>query len=164
VTVKSQARTVEEYLEALLPERREPLSAVRGVILANLPEGFEEGMNWGMISYEIPLSRYPKTYNKQPLMMAALASQKNFMALYLTGVYGDPETGAWFRERYAASGKKLDMGKSCIRFRRLEDLPLELVGEVIRRCTVEAFIERYERSRGKKEAGLELEAASRSVK
>jgi Domain of unknown function (DU1801) len=162
--VKRQAKTVNEYLEALPPERGEPLSAVRGVILTNLPGGFEEGMNWGMISYEIPLSRYPKTYNKQPLMMAALASQKNFMALYLTGVYGDPGTAAWFRERYAESGKKLDMGKSCIRFRRLEDLPLELVGEVIRRCTVEAFIERYERSRREKETGQELEAASRSVK
>jgi hypothetical protein len=103
-----------------------------------------------MISYEIPLSRYPKTYNKQPLAMAALASQKNYMSLYLMTVYGDKDTETWFHERYRASGKKLDMGKSCVHFRKLDDLPLDLVGESIGRVSVDKYIERYEQSRRKK--------------
>jgi len=148
--VSGDARTVEEYLETLPGDRREAISAVREVILANLPEGYEESMNWGMISYEIPLSRYPKTYNKRPLAMAALASLKNYMTLYLMTVYGDKDTEAWFHERYRASGKKLDMGKSCVHFRKLADLPLDLVGETIRRVSVDKYIERYERARGQK--------------
>jgi hypothetical protein len=148
--VSSDAKTVEEYLETLPEDRREAISAIREVILANLPEGYEENMNWGMISYEIPLSRYPKTYNKQPLGVAALASQKNYMSLYLMTVYGDKDTEAWFHGRYRASGKKLDMGKSCVRFRRLDDLPLDLVGETIRRVSVDKYIERYEQARRQK--------------
>jgi len=146
--VKSEAKTVEEYLDTLPPATREAIGAVREVILENLPEGYVESMNWGMISYEIPLSRYPETYNQQPLMMAALAAQKNFMSLYLLTVYGDRKMEEWFRDRYMASGKKLDMGKACVHFRKLDDLPLDLVGETIRRCTVEKYIERYERARG----------------
>jgi hypothetical protein len=146
--VKSDAKTVEDYLQTLPPERREAISAVRDVILQNLPQGYVESMNWGMISYEIPLSRYPKTYNKQPLMLAALAAQKNYLSLYLLTVYGDKKTEEWFRERYRASGKKLDMGKSCVHFRKSDDLPLDLVGEAIRRSTVETYIERYEMARG----------------
>jgi hypothetical protein len=146
--VSSGAKTIEEYLQTLAPDRREAISKVRDVILENLPVGYEETMNWGMISYEIPLSRYPKTYNKQPLMMAALAAQKSYMSLYLLTVYGDKNTEAWFHERYKASGKKLDMGKSCVHFRKLDDLPIDLVGETIRRCSVDQYIERYERARG----------------
>lgn len=145
--VSSNAKTVDEYLQTLPPDRREAIGAVRDVVLKNLPEGYEETMNWGMISYEIPLARYPKTYNKQPLAVAGLASQKNYMSLYLMAVYGDKDTEDWFHERYKASGKKLDMGKSCVHFRRLDDLPLDLVGETIRRCTVEQYIDRYQRSR-----------------
>ena len=145
--MKSEAKTVQEYLAALPAERREGLGAVREVILRNLPEGYEETMNWGMISYEIPLSRYPTTYNKRPLLMAALASQKQYMSLYLMSVYGDKETETWFKAQYEASGKKLNMGKSCLYFSKAVDLPLDLVGEVIRRSTVEAYLERYERAR-----------------
>ena len=143
----SDAKTVEEYLQTLPTDRREAISAVRKVILENLPEGYVEYMNWGMICYAIPLSRYPKTYNKQPLGIAALASQKHHMSLYLMTVYGDKNTEAWFHERYRASGKKLDMGKSCVRFRKLDDLPLDLVGETIGRVSVDHYIELYERSR-----------------
>ena len=145
--VRSAAATVEEYLQELPPDRREDIQAVRELVLDNLPPGYVETMNWGMITYEIPLDRYPKTYNSQPLMYAALASQKRHMALYLMCVYSHQESRAWFEERYKASGKRLDMGKSCVRFRRLEDLPLDLIAETIAGTSVEDYIEFYEASR-----------------
>ncbi len=145
--MQSQAQTVAAYLESLPEERRVALETVRAVIRDNLPEGYEEGMQYGMIGYYIPLSRYPKTYNKQPLGYVALASQKNYMSLYLMAVYGHVEREQWFRAEYARRGKKLDMGKSCVRFKRLEDLPLNLIGEVVAQEPVEQFIERYEQSR-----------------
>lgn len=120
---------------------------MRDVVLANLPEGYQESMNWGMISYEIPLERYPDTYNRQPLVYAALASQKNYMSLYLMGLYGDPEEEQSFEQRYRATGKRYDVGKSCVRFRRLEDLPLDLIGEVIASTSVEGHIAHYEAAR-----------------
>lgn len=146
--VTSDSQTPDEYLASLPDDRREALSAVRRTILDNLPDGFREGMQYGMIGYYIPLERFPETYNGQPLGLAALASQKRHMALYLNSVYGDRVTEASFREAYAASGKKLDMGKSCVRFRRLEDLPLDVIGDTIRSQSVEEFIARYAASRG----------------
>lgn len=145
--VKSSAATVEEYLAELPPERREAIEAVRRVVLDNLPEGYEECMSFGMIGYVVPLSRYPKTYNAQPLALAALASQKNYMALYLNNVYGAPETYERFTSAYRAAGKRLDMGKSCVRFRKLDDLPLELVGETIAQTSVEEYLAVYEAAR-----------------
>lgn len=145
--VQSKAATVEEYLEELPQERREVVSAVREVVLANLPEGYEETMNWGMICYEIPLSRYPVTYNKQPLGYVALAAQKNYYSLYVFSCYEDSEEEAWLREEFQKAGKKLDMGKCCVRFKRVEDLPLDALGEVISRTPPETTIERYEESR-----------------
>ena len=142
--MRSEAKTVEEYLAALAPDRREALGKVREVILANLPEGFEEVMNWGMITYEVPLARYPDTYNKKPLMYAALASQKNHMAVYLTGIYMDERARRDFESAYKATGKRFDVGKSCVRFRTLEDLPLDLMGETIGSLGVSEFIERVE--------------------
>ena len=142
----SDATTPEEMIAALPADRREAMSTVREVIRANLPPGYEEGMQFGMIAYYLPLDRFPDTYNGQPLGLVALASQKHYMALYLNTVYGDPETERWFRERYAASGKKLDMGKSCVRFRKLDDLPLDLIGETIAR--VDEYMRRYEAVRG----------------
>ena len=145
--MRSSAKTVEEYLDDLPEERLRALETVREVILANLPEGYEEAMNWGMIAYQVPLSRYPDTYNKQPLMMAALASQKNHMAVYLTGVYADDGSREEFVAAYKETGKRLDMGKSCVRFRKLDDLPVELIGEAIARFSVDEFIELNERAR-----------------
>lgn len=145
--MRSDAKTVEEYLRLLPPEREKALRAVRMVILANLPMGYKEIMQYGMIGYAIPLDRYATTYNGQPLTIAALSSQKNYMVVYLMNVYGDKEMEAWFQNRYRASGKKLDMGKSCVRFKRLEDLPVDLIGEAIGRTSVEEFIEKYEKSR-----------------
>ena len=145
----SKAATVEEYLDELPAERRQTVEAVRRVILHNLPEGYEEVVQFGMISYVIPLERYPKTYNDQPLSYAALASQKSYVSVYLMNIYGDPETERWFTERYRASGKRLDMGKSCVRFRKLDDLPLDLVAEAVAMTSVESFIQLYEASRSK---------------
>jgi hypothetical protein len=145
--VRSDAGTVEEYLAALPDDRSDAIAAVRAVILEHLPAGFEEQMQYGMISYVVPLERYPDTYNGQPLAVASLASQRRHMALYLMGVYGDEGAAAHFRRRWAATGKRLDMGKSCVRFRRLDDLPLELVGETIARTSLDDFIAAYERSR-----------------
>ncbi|MCY3757368.1 MAG: DUF1801 domain-containing protein, partial [Acidobacteria bacterium] len=113
---RSSAATVEEYLQELPEERAETLRAVRRVILQHLPPGYVETMNWGMICYEVPLARCPDTYNKQPLMFAGLASQKHHMGLYLMCVYSHQGSRAEFEEKFRASGKKLDMGKSCVRF------------------------------------------------
>jgi len=145
--MQSQAKTVDEYLSDLPDSRLEAIEAVRDVILENLPEGFEEAMNWGMITYQVPLSRYPDTYNKKPLMMAALASQKNHMAVYLSGVYADDGQRDAFLDKYRETGKRLDMGKSCVRFRRIDDLPVELIGDTIAAIDVDTFIDVYEASR-----------------
>jgi hypothetical protein len=139
--MRSDANTVEQYLLDLPDDRRHAIEAVRSVILENLPDGYEEAMNWGMISYQVPLTRHADTYNGQPLMLAALASQKNHMAVYLTGVYADDANRRRFVRAYEETGKRMDIGKSCVRFRRLEDLPLDLVGEAIAAFSVEEFIE-----------------------
>jgi hypothetical protein len=147
--VKSSARTPEAYIADLPLERREAVAEVRKVILDSLPPGYEEGMQYGMISYHVPLERYPDTYNGEALGLAALASQKAYMSLYLLGLYCDPETEQWFRERFASSGKKLNMGKSCVRFRKLDDLPLGVIGEAISRLSPEMLIACYEAARNR---------------
>jgi uncharacterized protein YdhG (YjbR/CyaY superfamily) len=124
------------------PERRLAIEKVRQTILENLPEGYEEALNWGMITYQVPLEVYPETYNKKPLMYAALANQKNHMAVYLTGIYMDETLNQDFEEKYRQTGKRYDVGKSCVRFRTLDDLPLELIGESIKAIDMQEFIER----------------------
>ena len=145
--MRSDAASVEDYLASLPEERRQAIEAVRNEILANLPDGYEEAMNWGMISYQVPLSTYPDTYNGEPLMYAALASQKNHMAVYLTAVYSEEGTREAFEEAYRATGKKLDMGKSCVRFKKLEDLPVELIGKTIGETGVDRFVTEVEAAR-----------------
>lgn len=143
----SPAKTVEEYLAGLPEDRREALQAVRKVILENLDKDYQEGMQYGMIGYYVPHSVYPAGYHcdpKQPLPFAGLGSQKNHMAVYLMCVYGSSEQEAWFRESWAKTGKKLDMGKSCVRFKKLDDVALEVIGEAIRRVPAAKFIEKYE--------------------
>ena len=138
--MQSKATTVKQYLDELIPERREQIEAVREVILENLPEGYEEVINWGMITYQVPLEVYPDTYNKKPLMYAALASQKNHMAVYLTGIYMDDKAREEFETAYRATGKRYDVGKSCVRFRKLENLPLPLIGEAIAATQMEEYV------------------------
>ena len=146
---KSAATTVDAYLDELPAERRRVVATVRDVVRANLPAGYEEAMRWGMISYEVPLARYPDTYNGQPLAYAALAAQKSHYALYLTCAYTDPAQAAWLERAFAAAGKRLDIGKSCVRFKRLEDLPLPVVGEAIASTPPDRFIALYEAGRAK---------------
>lgn len=153
--VSSKASTVKEYLAGLPADRRETIEAVRQVILANMDQDLEEGMQYGMIGYYVPHRLYPPGYHvdpRQPLGYAALASQKNYYSLYLGGLYcgcglGSKERtpdGKWFLDAWAKTGKKLDMGKSCVRFKTLDDLPLDVIGNAFSRISVKKYIERYE--------------------
>lgn len=147
--MQSKAATVEEYLNELSPDRREAIEAVRNEVLKNLPAGYEEGMTYGMIGYYVPHSIYPAGYHcdpKQPLPFVNIASQKNHMAVYMFCAYTDPETKAEFIRAYEATGKKMDMGGSCVRFKKLSDLPLELIGETIAKVPVEQMIANYEKT------------------
>lgn len=152
--MQSAASSVSAYLASLPDDRRAAIETVRKVILKNLDKGFEEGMQYGMIGYYVPHKLFPAGYHcdpKQPLPFAALASQKNYMSLYLMGVYcgcGDSSTdetpdARWFREAWSKTGKKLDMGKACVRFRKIDDVALDVVGEAIKRISAKAYIERY---------------------
>lgn len=142
--MQSRASTVEEYLASLPEDRRAQIETVRRVILEHLPTGYEEAMNWGMITYQVPLSVQPDTYNGQPLMYAALASQKNHMSLYLTGVYMDDARRAELARQFVDRGKKLDAGKSCVRFKRVDDLPLDVIGECIAADAIDTFVRRFQ--------------------
>jgi uncharacterized protein DUF1801 len=144
-----KAATVSEYLAALPPDRRAAIEHVRKVILENLPKGYQESLTWGVLSYEVPLARLPETYNGQPLGYVALASQKNYMSLHLMNVYGDEKAARWFKSAFKATGKKLEMGKACIRFKKVEDLPLEVVAEAIRRTPMDEWVRIYQASRAK---------------
>ena len=145
--MRSEATSVDEYLADLPDERRIAIETVRNTILANLPDGYEEAMNWGMITYQVPLETFPDTYNGKPLMYAALASQKNHMAVYLTSVFALPGKAEEFETAYRATGKRYDMGKSCVRFRKLDDLPLDLIGRTIAAVDLETFITDVEDAR-----------------
>ena len=147
----TNAKSVEGYLNALPPDRRAAIEAVRRVIRENLDADYEEGLQYGMIGYYVPHRVYPAGYHcdpKQPLPFAALGSQKNHMALHLMCVYGHAETGDWFRKAWTATGRKLDMGKACVRFKRIEDVPLDVVGELIHRVPARTYIAHYERLLG----------------
>lgn len=138
--MQSNAITVEQYISELPEERKEAIATVREVIVENLPAGYEEVMNWGMITYQVPLETFPDTYNKKPLMYAALASQKNHMAVYMSGIYLSEEARKEFEAEYRATGKRFDAGKSCVRFRKLDDLPIDLIGKSIASLQVEELV------------------------
>lgn len=143
----SKATTVKEYLAELPDDRRKALQAVRKVIKDNLDKGFKEGIQYGMIGFYVPHSIYPDGYHcdpKIPLPAGGLASQKNHMSLTLMFLYGDPAQEKWFRVEWKKTGKKLDMGKACIRFKKLEDLPLDLIGKAAARVSAKKYIEIYE--------------------
>jgi len=142
--------TVEEYLAALPEDKRPAVEKLRKIILSNLPEGYEEQFSYGMISYVVPLSRYPQGYHAkkgEPLPFLSLASQKNYIALYHLGLYGKPTLEEWFVKEYADRvPTKLDMGKSCIRFKNPDHIPYELIAELCQKITVDDFITLYEQS------------------
>ena len=148
--MQSKAKTVQQYLKELPPDRRAAISAVRETILKNLDKDYEETMGYGMITWSVPLSTYPDTYNKQPLMYVALAAQKNFNAIYLMCVYGDSARSKKFVEAFKQAGKKLDAGKSCVRFQRADDLELNAVADVISSWPMEEYVAYAKRVHGKK--------------
>ncbi len=141
----SSAPTVAAYLASLPPERRKVVAAVRRQVRAGIPKGYVERMGYGMISYEIPLSRYPVTYNRKPLCYIALAAQKTNYALHLVGAYMNPPLRRRIEATFKAAGLRLDMGRGCLRFKALEDLPPGFVTEVAAAVPVEKFLEVYER-------------------
>jgi uncharacterized protein YdhG (YjbR/CyaY superfamily) len=144
-----KAKSVGEYLEQLPPERRAVVSKVRQVVKAHLPKGYRESVNWGVITYEVPLTRLPDTYNGQPLCYAGIAAQKNHFSLYLMCAYGDPKRAKWLADEFEKRGKKLDMGKACVRFKSIDDLPLDVIGEAIASVPLERYVEIYQASRRK---------------
>ncbi len=173
--MQSKAATVPAYLASLPADRRDAIEQVRAVILKNLDRGpdgksgFIEGMQYGMIGYAVPHSIFPHGYHcdpKQPLPYIALASQKNHLALYLMCTYGHVETNEWFRREWTKSGKKLDMGKSCIRFQKAEDLALNVIGELLQRVTLRKYLDHYARAladMGKDITGQKIAPAKKSV-
>jgi hypothetical protein len=147
--MQSKAKTVDEYIASLPADRAEDVRKVRKLILSNLPDGYREGIGWGMIVYEIPLERHSDTYNGQPLGYVALAAQKHYLALYMMNMYGEEGGVEKFKDEYRKAGKKLDMGKSCIRFKKFEDLPAELIGRTVAMTPVEEWIEMYDVARAR---------------
>jgi hypothetical protein len=146
--VRSEELTVSSYIKSLPLERAEVIKSVRKIINNNLPAGYKEVMRWGMISWEIPIKIYPNTYNRQPLNYVALAAQKNSYSLYLMACYSNEQDLAEFKKAYKATGKKLDMGKSCVRFKTLEDLPINLIAKYVKKYSVKKFIQIYEIAQG----------------
>ncbi|HKX85442.1 MAG TPA: DUF1801 domain-containing protein [Flavobacterium sp.] len=146
--MQSKATTVSDYLEEIPEDRKIGFNRLRDVILQNLPKGFEECMGYGMMGYSVPHSIYPDGYHcdpKMPLPFAGMASQKNFIAFYHMGIYADAELLSWFTSEFPKySKKKLDMGKSCIRFKKPDDIPFELIGELMQKITVQDWIATYE--------------------
>ena len=152
--MQSTAKTPAEYIDSLLEERKSAIENIRKTVLDNLPEGFEETMGYGMLGYVVPHSIYPSGYHcdpKTPLHFISVASQKNFIAFYHMGIYAEEKLLHWFQEEFPKySKKKLDMGKSCMRFKKPEDIPYELIGELARKMTPQDWIEKYENAFVKK--------------
>ena len=149
--MQSKAKTVKQYLAELPSDRRKAIEQVRKMILKNLPKGYEEIMQYGMIGYAVPLSIYPQGYHcrkDEPLPFISLASQKNNLAIYMFCLYANEQEKERFEKEYKASGKKLDMGKSCIRFKKPEDLALDVIGKAIASTPVKKHIEVYEKRAG----------------
>jgi len=148
--VMSKAKTPGEYLKSLPADQRAVIATVRQVIKENLPKGYVESMNWGMLTYEIPLKTYPNTYNKRPLLYLALAAQKNNYALYLTCAADDKPNMERLAAAYKRAGRKLNMGKSCLRFKSLEELPLDIIGDMVASQSVAQRIQSAEVGRAKR--------------
>jgi hypothetical protein len=162
IMVTSAAQNVEQYLAELPDDRREVMTAMRKFVRQHLPKGYVESMTYGMILYGIPLEHYPNTYNGQPLGYVALAAQKNYYALYMLP-YGDEKTGEEMRAGFKAAGKKLDMGRSCVRFRKIDDLALDAIGKAIASTPPPRFIEFYEAVRANTKSAKTKSAKKKSA-
>lgn len=145
--VSSAATTVKDYLAELPEEKLKTVAAVRSALRENMPKGYVEQMQYGMITYAVPFKHFADTYNGQPLGYVSIAAQKNHFAVYLMGIYGDEKLRKWFEAEYKKSGKRMDIAKACVRFKRLEDLPLELVGEAVSKMPMDDFVALYEKAR-----------------
>ncbi len=158
-------RGVDAYLARLPDDRRAAIAKVRDVINARLPSGFEETIQYGMISWVVPESVLPakEVYNKQPLALASLASQKHHMADYQLCVYGDTSLRSWFEKAYKQSGKKLDMGASCVRFKSLDALPLDVIGEAVSKVSVEKYVDGYRKVKGSSSKSSATKTAAKAT-
>jgi len=145
--VQIKAENADAYIAKLPAEKREVVTTLRKLIRKHLPKGYVESVSWGVISYEIPLSVFPDTYNKQPLTYIGLAAQKNHYALYLMCAYCDSARGKWLEEEFKKAGKKFDMGKSCLRFKKLDDLPLAAIEKIVQAVTPEQYVAAYKAAR-----------------
>lgn len=164
--MKSDAATVDDYLRELPADRRAAIEAVRKVIRKNLDKDYEEGMQYGTLSYYVPHSVYPAGYHcdpRQPLMFAAIASQKNYLSFYFMPIYGDANLRTWFEQAWADAGKKLDAGKACIRFKRVEDLALDVIGQAVRRVPARAYIAACEAARQAQSQGPRKKAVKKAL-
>ena len=142
--------TVNQWLASVPAERRDAINAVRGAVNKHLPKGYEETVDWGMLAWVVPLATLPDTHNGRPLMFAALGAHRKLMTVYLSSVYGDPKLRREFETAYKKTGKKLNMGGSCVHFKTIDDLPLDVVGNTIARVTLDQYVERYQNTRRKK--------------
>ena len=146
---QGKSKTVGEYLQSLPDDRRAVVSKLRTLVKKNLPKGYEEQIGFGVITYAVPLATLPDTYNGEPLCYAAIAAQKNYYSLYLMSAYGDAAQAKWMAHEFKKRGKKLEMGKSCLRFKSLDDIPLDVVGQVIASTPMEKYIDIYKKSRAR---------------
>jgi uncharacterized protein YdhG (YjbR/CyaY superfamily) len=148
--MQSKAIAPEQYLKELPADRKQPMTELRNTVLKNLPKGFEERMTYGMIGYVVPHEIYPAGYHcdpKLPLGMINIGSQKNFLVMHHMGLYANPELLKWFVTEYPKHAKtKLDMGKGCVRFKKMDDIPYKLIGELIKKVSVKNWIESYEKA------------------
>ena len=150
---QGKSKTVSEYLASLPDDRRAVVGRLRSFVKKHLPKGYKEQIGWGALTYAVPLKTLPDTYNGEPLCYAAIAAQKNHYSLYLMGAYGDPKQSAWMASEFKKRGMKLDMGKSCLRFKSLDDIPLDVVGEVIASKPMDEYVARYKATRKKTAKG-----------
>lgn len=156
--------TVEEWLASVPAERKDAINAVRDVVNEHLPQGYEETVDWGMLAWVVPLATLPDTHNGRPLMLAALGAHTKVMTIYLSAVYSDPEIRSEFETAYKATGKKLDMGGSCVHFKKLDDLPLDVVGATIARVAVDRYVEHYRSSRTKPKPKKKTDAKTKKAR
>ena len=143
------ALTVNQWLASVPAERKDAINTVREVVNRRLPRGYEETVDWGMLAWVVPFATLPNTHNGRPLLLAALGAHRKLMTVYLMSVYGDPKLRREFETAYKKTGKKLDMGGCCVHFKKLDDLPLDVVGNTIARVAVDQYVERYENARTK---------------
>jgi len=153
--------TVKQWLASVPAERKDAINAVRDAVNDHLPPGYEETVDWGMLAWVVPLATLPNTHNGHPLTLAALGAHTKLMTLYLMTVYSDPKVRREFQIAYKKTGKKLDMGGCCVHFKKLDDLPLDVVGDTIARVAVDEYVERYETSRTKKNPKKKTKKAKR---